>query len=290
MDTMRNYSLIFLSLFSLSAKTAAGARTPPLPDHYGDTSVIIHINDGSLNEWPDDRFTTDKESNIAYAIDNDSHNLYLALKVSNRGEQVKISRMGMKLFLDMKGKKKETRGIEFPVKGENGGFRMENTGGNQNDQQENRQDAARMKAMFRLSAVTMKLFGFEGQADEQGLVREGSANIAFNWDSTNSLGIEYIIPLALFHEDMNDLNQRTISIGWKINGMDASSFSGNNNNFGGGEGGGGFRGGRGGGGGGGGFRSGRTESNSGGNQQFDREKFMKEQELWAKYTFNLPKS
>ncbi len=289
---MRKYSFIFLSIFFISAKNAKGTPPPRLPNFYRDTTVILHNNDGLLNEWPDDRFTIDKESNIAYAVDNDSHNLYLALKVSNRGEQVKISRMGMKLYVDMKGKKKESRGIEFPVKGENGGFRMENnTGGTQNDQQENRQDAARMKAMFRLSAVTMKLFGFEGQADEQGLVRDGSANIAFNWDSTNTLGIEYIILLALFHEDMNDLNQRSVSIGWKINGMDASSFSGNSNNFSGGEGGGGgFRGGRGGGGGGGGFRGGRSGNNSGGNQEFDRDKFMKEQEFWGKYTFNLPKS
>ncbi len=283
------FAFTFFSCVFVNIKILAGTGRHLGKILIADTTAITHTTDGMLDDWPAGSFTPDKESGIAYAIDNDANNLYLALKVSTRTEQFKLSRMGMKVFIDLKGKKKESRGIEFPVKGENGGFRMENTGGSQNDQQGNRQDEARMKAMFRLSAVTLKLFGFDNQPDEQGLMRDGSANIAFNWDSTNALGIEYVIPLSLFHEDLKDLNQQIISIGWKINGLDLSSFSGSGteNNFGGTggreRGSGSFRGN------GSGFRGGRTENSSGNNQQSNRDQFTKEQEFWAKYTLNLPK-
>jgi hypothetical protein len=44
-----------------------------------------------------------------------------------------------------------------------------------------------------------------------------SANIAFAWDSTDVMNIEYRIPLSFFGTLSSD--QKDVSIGWKINGL-----------------------------------------------------------------------
>src|SRR4051812_4972505 len=47
-----------------------------------DTSITIHHKqDGLINEWPSSVFQTDVGTDISYAIDNDSTNLYLVLNV-----------------------------------------------------------------------------------------------------------------------------------------------------------------------------------------------------------------
>ena len=75
--------------------------------------------------------------------------------------------------------------------------------GNENAEQESpeqRKAAMRtMRAEMALGLSSMKVFGFsEDKSEEQGLVMPGSANIAFAWDSTDVMSIEYRIPLSFF--------------------------------------------------------------------------------------------
>src|SRR6266487_1747153 len=83
-----------------------------------DTTIITHELDGMVTEWPAEKFEQDQATKIKYAVDNDGQNLYVAMIVSEFPTQMKMTRMGMNLFLDVKGKKKENKGIEFPVKSE----------------------------------------------------------------------------------------------------------------------------------------------------------------------------
>ena len=134
----------------------------------------------------------------------------------------------MDLYIDLKGKKKEGKGIEFPVKRDQStadlvmNYRSQ---GNENTEQSPEQKKAVMKAMraeMALSLSSMKVFGFsEDKSEEQGLVMPGSANIAFAWDSTDAMSIEYRIPLTFFGPSLSD--QKDISIGWKVNGFQFSS-------------------------------------------------------------------
>jgi hypothetical protein len=208
---------------------------------YDSTGFVIapdttshHVLDGKLTEWPVQNFQTDLSTEIKYAMDNDNQNLYLALAIPNSRMQIKLMHQGMEMYIDLKAKKKEGKGIEFPLKKNVQAddaimtFNSENT----NDAIEHSTPEQRkaklktMRASLALSLTTMRLFGFEGhKSEEQGLVMPGSANIAFAWDSADVMCIEYRIPLSLV-ETSSSLSQKEVSIGWKINGFQRPTPSG----------------------------------------------------------------
>ena len=150
-----------------------------------DTTIISHLLDGNTAEWPPEKFVIDKSTKMEFAIDNDNQTLFLAINIPDRSIQKKVMQEGMNLYIDTKGKKKENKGIEFPVK-------MENISNTEN----------------------MKLFGFSNaEPFIQNIKTEGTANIAIAWDSSSVLHIEYNIPMKIFEENLSELNNKKISIG-----------------------------------------------------------------------------
>ena len=117
---MNLFNFLPVALLSLFFVTPRQHSIKPYLPVRIDSGIIQHTLNGSTDEWPAEKFTTDKETDIIYAIDNDAQNLYLALKITNQGEQIKMMSMGMKLFIDLKGKHKEDLGVEFPVKRSDG--------------------------------------------------------------------------------------------------------------------------------------------------------------------------
>jgi hypothetical protein len=150
-----------------------------------DTTIITHQLDGNIDEWPSEKFITDKETRIRFAMDNDAQSLFLALTITDNATQRKIMQSGINLYIDIKGKKKENTGIEYPVESNLG---------------------------------SMKLFGFSNSEPAiLSIISEGTVNIAFSWDSSNVLHVEYNIPLQLLEETVSGLNNKKISVGWKLN-------------------------------------------------------------------------
>lgn len=257
-----------------------------------DSVVIEHKIDGSPVEWPSALFQKDDKSGIQYAFDNDATNLYVIVSVNDIAEQMKMIRMSMKMFIDLKAKKKENMGIEFPVKRDptqqrfGGGTR--NEGERTEDQQEERKafDKQAMRERMAMDLISMKIFGFEGfdEPKEVGLTMFNSAHLVYNWDTANTFHIEYQIPLIMIAEP-NSLDNINITIGWKIMGIQIPSGAGAGAGSGGG-----FQGGRGGGSGrrGGGARPGAGSGGAGAGQdrQDNFEKMKEEQNIWAKYTFH----
>jgi hypothetical protein len=153
-----------------------------------DTISIIHILDGNILEWPQEKFTMDKATKIRYAVDNDSQMLFLALNIHDKMAQQSVMQKGMNLFIDVKGKKKENHGVEFPLG-------MENVS----------------------DIGNMKVFGFSNaEPFPQNVKTEGTINIAIGWDSSNVLSIEYYVPLKMLESSLSELNNKKISIGWKL--------------------------------------------------------------------------
>ena len=251
-----------------------------------DTEIIQHKTDGVINEWPSSKFESDIATDIKYAIDNDENNLYIVLNVPNQGIQTKLMKLGMKLFIDLKGKRKEGRGVSFPVKDEAAVANDNNfskAAGIQTDDDiekakraEKSMDKKAMRSTMALHLNYMNVFGFDGsEAHDQGLQMPGSINIAFAWDTADAMHIEYTIPLKML-DNPSSLNQKEISVGWRINGIypaDQSMRRSSN------------QGGR-----------GRGKSAYGGSSQpgfgeinhVTRETLVREQNIWTKYIFNSP--
>jgi hypothetical protein len=277
------FVVVVHTLFSFHDPAQSGKNHLPID------TTIHHLLDGKVNEWPAQKFETDPVTQFRYAIDNDKQNLYLVLSIASFREQMKIMHQGMDLYIDPKDKKKEGKGIEFPVRRERSAADMimnYRSQGNDNPEQESpEQRKAAMRAMraeMALSLSSMKVFGFsEDKSEEQGLIMPGSANIAFAWDSTDAMNIEYKIPLSFFGT-ASSLDQKDISLGWIVSAMQFSSHhSGSDEGSTGGGRHGGGAGGYGGheGHGGGGYNAG------GGNTQQGGESMMKDQSFWTKYTF-----
>jgi hypothetical protein len=195
-----------------------------------DTVKTVHKLDGNLSEWKPEGFTTDGETKIQYAADHDADNLYLALKVTDQGVQMKMMMQGMYLYVDKRGKKKEGTGIEFPVKRSResgGGF---GGGGGRGgrpaptpDESGNggRPDPAAMREKMATMLLFLKSFGFgDGEEKTQLITQPDAVNVAFDWDDNNLFIVEYLIPLKLLGTK-EELNGKTLGIGWKINGMEA---------------------------------------------------------------------
>ena len=84
------------------------------------TIAITHSLDGHIEEWPEAKFITDRATRNRYAVDNDSQTLFVAINVPDKRQQQKIMQHGMSLFIDIKGKKKENRGVQYPLGLEDG--------------------------------------------------------------------------------------------------------------------------------------------------------------------------
>ena len=189
--------IVFFLLPVIALETLSNHSTRHfLPEITEDTTGIVHLLDGNTVEWPGKKFETDKETKINYAVDNDNQTLFLALRISNKQMQQKIMQQGMNLFIDAKGKKKEIRGVEFPVTLEASNDPINNL-------------------------VNMKLFGFTSLPPfAQNVKTQGTINIACAWDTVDVMHIEYNIPLKFLNEFASALNNTNISVGWKINERD----------------------------------------------------------------------
>lgn len=211
---MKNIFLLLVILINFSFK--GGATLSKTYPSKNDTILINHTLDGNINEWPLAKFELNKETEIKYAVDNDAKNLYVAMIIPKFATQIKMIRQGMEFYIDLKGKKREGKGIEFPIKSEApNNFDFNNT------KDINKKGIISIVSMNLLS---LKLLGFsDGNAEpvKQSISTKGSVNIQSAWDSADVMYVEYNIPLSLLGE--NSSTQKVISLGWKINGVEMQS-------------------------------------------------------------------
>lgn len=200
-----NTLFILLSLISTSA-------IPVHPISTLDTGIQVHRHDGILNEWPKERFVTDRKSGIEYAIDNDKENMYVAMKIIEPSEQLQMMHFGMRLFIDFRGKQKENQAVEFPLRNQMGSAIKSGR-------------AKEQRMFYATNFIALRLIGFPGSDPiEQGLDIAGSAQIAFSWDSLDIMYIEYFLPKSLFNLPWQD--QKKINLGWKVFGPESTELLG----------------------------------------------------------------
>ncbi|MEO8173228.1 MAG: hypothetical protein ABI581_09105 [Sediminibacterium sp.] len=173
-----------------------------------DSAKITHVTDGKIDEWKIEKFETDPDSKVQYAIDHDGENLYVAMKISDKFVQQKIMAFGMSMMIDKKGKKKEGSGIEFPLKAAMSAFNRGGGGGS--DPREAREKRA--SAM-----IFLKAFGLDNLDGEKTYLisQPGLVNVDFTWDDADNMYIEYLVPF-MFLGSTASLNGKPLSIGWKM--------------------------------------------------------------------------
>lgn len=206
--------VLFSIVICFLAKKAAYAVPAP------DTASVIHKTDGLADEWAVEQFNFDKKNGVELAEANDGKNLYVIIRAVNPSVQIKMLQNGMRFFIDTKGKHKKSSGVEFPLKhpGQSGDLSPEE-----------------LVMTITINPV-IKIFGFaEGEPVIQRPDKVGGVQLGFALDSAGVLNIEYLIPLTILEKEMALLNQKTISLGWLINGVEEEPqrFQGNSNLMGG---------------------------------------------------------
>lgn len=279
---MKPVSLLIIAVLGLSFSDTNFTSLNSGILYKNDSLIIKHINDGKADEWPADKFSVENEFTIRYSVDNDATNLYLALIIKSEQEQIKMMRMGMNIYFDLKGKKRDNMGIEFPLKSElNNSVQLSGNSGQQTNSTREKFDLQAAKMRYGYNLLGLKLFGFTNTEPlKQVLDQEGSVQIAYTWDSTNIMQIEYLVPLNLLGEP-SSLNQKEISIGFHVNGITMPTAG--TGNFAATSGGGGGRGG-----------GGNRQAGAGGGQSGSNfnpatmEKMMQDQKFWTKYSISIP--
>jgi uncharacterized membrane protein YgcG len=240
------------------------------------------VIDGDAKEWGDSLRFYNAQYKIGYALANTKDTLYMAVRVDDRMQQIKVLRSGITLSIDTKGKKKETYSITFPVN-PNGsptvsGLHHDTTGGDVTEQDR--------EELLRDRLTSLRGIKVKGFKDVEGEMITTSNTYGFqtaeNYDDKGSLVCEAAIPLSFFHDD--DISKNEWAFNFKINGVQRKpqGVTGDDQNSGGHGGRGGGMGGGGMGGGGRGGRGGRggNHSNTPGE---DRSEFSKTEDFWEKF-------
>jgi hypothetical protein len=172
-----------------------------------DSAKVTHVTDGKLDEWKIEKFETDPATKMQYAADHDGENLYVALKITDQLVQNRIMAFGMNMFIDKKGKKKESSGIEFPMKNAMGAFYR--GGGDVNPKEAREKKASTM--------IFLKVYGLDNLDEEKMyfISEPGLVNLDFSWDEADNMYIEYVVPFSYLGSTAL-LNGKPLSIGWKI--------------------------------------------------------------------------
>src|SRR6201996_1989295 len=132
----------FISTTTFAQDKASTSKLQPPP-----SNITI---DGDLKEWGDSLRYYNQEKQLNYALANDQENLYMAIRINDRSEQIRVLRAGLTLSIDTRGKKKETFTMTFPVGDQSAQGMADNAmdlqSSNNNDvKQEDREDEMKAK-------------------------------------------------------------------------------------------------------------------------------------------------
>ncbi|HEY9001096.1 MAG TPA: hypothetical protein VIM89_07075 [Mucilaginibacter sp.] len=265
---------LFISTAAFGQDKAANKLQPP------PSNITI---DGDLKEWGDSLRYYNQEKQLNYALANDQDNLYMAIRINDRSEQIRVLRAGLTLGIDIRGKKKETFTMTFPVGDQSAQGMADNAMDLQNSnndvKQEDREDEMKAK-LTKLREI--KVTGFKDiESETMTTSNTYGFKVAIDYDKDGNLVYEAAIPLKFFHAE--DLSKNEWAFNFKINGITRPGQDKDNGNHEGMTRGGGFGGGGGGRGGRGGGRGGRMGGGNGNSAPVDRSELSKSVDFWEKY-------
>lgn len=90
-----------------SSKTVVSTKWYP-----SDSTIVV---DGNLDEWERPLKESPAYRGIQYNAGNDAENFYLCIRINDKSIQRKIMGLGLSVYLDTLGKRKEKIGIGYPL-------------------------------------------------------------------------------------------------------------------------------------------------------------------------------
>lgn len=281
-----------LALFTAIALSTIAPRT--FAQKTSETLKVPPANvkiDGNLRDWGDSLRYHNEEKKLDYSLANDQDNLYMAIRLSDHTEQMRVLAAGLTVSINTKGKKKEEYSITFPVgdQGSAPGFGRHNMNMADSVTQADRDELMRAR-LTRLRNI--KVVGFPDiEGDMITTSNTYGIHTAIDYDANGYLVYEAAIPLKFFHTDPKD--KKEWAFDFKINGINRQAIAGGEKGSSEGMGGGGMgRGGRGGMGGSGGMHGGggrggmRGGGGMGGGQYSggsDHSEMSKSVDFWEKF-------
>jgi len=160
------------------------------------------------------------ETKMVYSLSNNSKNLYLCLKTSDEIMQRKIIRAGMEIWIDTTTKAKKQIGILYPLPNSH----KMNLGEMQVPVNNERKmpDITKMKQMFTLEQTSMQLVGFKHNISGLRHLEDNSGiKVKLNWDSTNTMIYEVVVPLKTFYSEpvSNSDSTKSFNLTIEVNGI-----------------------------------------------------------------------
>jgi hypothetical protein len=245
--------------------------------------------DGDIKEWGDSLRYYNQEKQLNYDLANDHDNLYMAIRINDRSEQIRVLRAGLTLSIDTRGKKKESYSITFPIGDQSQHDLPQQVADLQGNNDVTQEDRDNLKEAQLTKLREIRVSGFKDIEGET-ITTSNTYGIktAIDYDKDGNLVYEAAIPLKFFHVD--DLAKNEWAFNFKINGItrpgqnkngtEQDSDQGRGGRGGGMGGGGGGMGGGGRGGRGGGGRGGRSGGNS---TPVDHSELSKSVDFWEKF-------
>jgi len=104
--------MILLTRFSTIVVTTLFLLSCSSPSYLSRPASVEALTDGNPDEWSG-RFAVQKEAPFALAVSHSKNYLYIAITSMEREFKQQVSRQGLTLWLDTKGRKSQVLGIKF---------------------------------------------------------------------------------------------------------------------------------------------------------------------------------
>ncbi|WP_259065323.1 hypothetical protein HDF24_01295 [Mucilaginibacter sp. X4EP1] len=213
---------VSLQLAAISFCTAQSNKNAIATLQAPPAKIVI---DGDIKEWGDSLRYYNTEKRINYAIANTKDTLYIAIRVNDRSEQIRILRAGITFTIDPKGKKKETYSITFPLN-VNGSVSLPPIKKDDVPADVTQEDRDELMRERLTNLRGIKVVGFKDiETDMITTSNTYGFQTAVKYDDNNYLICEAAIPMSFFHADGSDKNEWAFN--FRINGIQKKPNPGN---------------------------------------------------------------
>ncbi|MES2627657.1 MAG: hypothetical protein V4616_01695 [Bacteroidota bacterium] len=139
------------------------------------------------------------ESGIAYTLTNDLKNLYFCFKIEDPRVQQEVMKYGLEIYIDTTKKATQYRGIRYPLPSRIGSRGRGELFSDDQLPTADRPDIRNLHKRFLEDQNIVEFRNLKGVSGVHQLKNKTGIKLSLNWDSTNAMIYEGIVPLERFY-------------------------------------------------------------------------------------------